>query len=466
MSKRMFIVLLGIAIFTSALVLITFNYWDGQTLMVWSVNNYDLLAEGRIRDFYVYTQMNLRGAIHPDGCSSPFMLIPQMIWNLPIWLTHYFNGNLYIATLPCIYWYKLFLLVMTGLCGFVCFKIVYQMTSDRKKGLWSFLLVVASAETILSTMYTGQDEIVYLFFGLAALYSILNDKKKAFIVWSTCAITCCPIMLIPFLTIEFLFEKKLFKLIRDVLITLSPNFLWSIISIGAPAKEKVSIDSGIYMNEMMNLNFINLPTGVCSVLAILIVLLFFKCYYTKMESVTDELSGYERKRMIIWYMTLSMALISFAMYNDFYRLLLYVPLVVILIMARKEEGNTSIGLFLLMILSYLRMFTGGYGDPQNINTIYTVKHKWIMAICNLTGSTKYDVYDGLNPKILEKLPVLGDFVSVMNAISVASIILILYIFFPKQKKVFEFPISKSISVVLYTLCMPLFMVIFFALLFK
>ena len=76
MSKRMFIVLLGIAIFTSALVLITFNYWDGQTLMVWSVNNYDLLAEGRIRDFYVYTQMNLRGAIHPDGCSSPFMLIP------------------------------------------------------------------------------------------------------------------------------------------------------------------------------------------------------------------------------------------------------------------------------------------------------------------------------------------------------------------------------------------------------
>ena len=466
MSKRMLIILLGIAVFTSIVMLITFNYWDGQTLMVWSVNIYDILAEGNIRDFYVYTQMNLRGAIHADGCSSPFMLIPQMIWNLPIWLTHYFNGNLDIVTLPCLYWYKLFLLIVTGLSGFVCYKIAYQMTDDKKKGLWSFLLVVASAETILSTMYTGQDEIVYLFFILAALYSILNDKKKAFIVWSTCAITCYPIMLIPFLTIELLSEKKLWKLIRDSIITLSPTILWAVISWGAEAKEKVSIDSSIYIDEVLNINTIALPTGLGSVFTILMVFILFGCYYTNLKGVTDETSDYERKRTLIWYMSLSMALISFAMYNDFYRLLLYVPLVVILILARKEEDNTSIGLFLLMIMSYTRMFAGGYDDPQNINTIYVIKHKWIMAICNITGSTKYDVYDGLYPKIVEKLPVLANFVTVANAISVVGILLVLYIFYPKQKKMFDFPISSKVSVVLYTLCMPLLMMVFFALLFK
>ena len=138
----------------------------------------------------------------------------------------------------------------------------------------------------------------------------------------------------------------------------------------------------------------------------------------------------------------------------------------ILILARKEEDNTSIGLFLLMIMSYTRMFAGGYEDPQNINTIYVIKHKWIMAICNMTGSTKYDVYDGLYPKILEKVPMLANFVTVANAISVVGILLVLYIFYPKQKKTFDFPISSKVSVVLYTLCMPLLMLVFFALLFR
>ena len=57
------------SIFTAIIMLLTFNYWDGQTLMVWSVSNWDILFEGRVADFYTEKIINTRGAIQLGGCS-------------------------------------------------------------------------------------------------------------------------------------------------------------------------------------------------------------------------------------------------------------------------------------------------------------------------------------------------------------------------------------------------------------
>lgn len=466
LNKKSFIVLAVISGITTLLMLLTFNYWDGQTLMAWSVNNYDILVEGRIRDFYIDKQVNLRGAIQTDGCSSPFMLIPQMIWNFPIWITHYFNGNLNVATLPCIYWYKLFLVVMTILCGCVCYKIIYQLTNDKNRATMGLLLMCATPEVILSTMYTGQDEVVYLFFILMALYSSINNKKRAFIVWSMCAITCCPIMLIPFTVMLFVKEKKILKIVMSYLIVFIPTILWEVISIGAPAKEVVGIDSGAFASGMMDLINFSSTTGMVSVAGVILVVLVFWCYYDKSSTFEVETVALNDSIQIIWYVAVSMILISFLMDNFFYRLLLYVPFVLILVLGSEKKRTLSLNMFLVSVLAYLRMFTGGYNSPQNMNTTYVARTNILMKICEMTGSTKYDVYDGLNDKILEKLPLLADYVTLMNAVIIAAALILLYINHPKNRREYELAIPVKVSVIFNVLCMPLFLFVFYGLLLK
>lgn len=449
------------------LMLLTFNYWDGQTLMVWSVSNWDILVEGRIRDFYVEKQLNLRGAIQTDGCSSPLMLIPQMLWNFPIWLTHYFNGNLYVGTVACVYWYKLFLVVMTVLCGGVCYRLIYLLSGGKKENaILGGLLVCASPEVLLSTMYTGQDEIVYLLFILLALYSALSNRKKSFLAWSVCAVTCCPIMLIPFGIILLLKEKRLSRIIADSLIVLLPTIVWALVSIGAPSKSEVAIDSGSFVSEMMELLGFNTTTGTASVAGIMLVLLACWCYFDNrysFDSTADANSQYG----VIWYVTAAMMLISFLMNNFFYRLLLYVPFIVILILGkeRKENDGLSLNLLLLTVLAYLRMFVGGYESPQNMNTSYVVKSSLILKICEWTGSTKYDTYDDLNSKMISRLPTLANYVSLMNATVIAIVLILLYVNHPRCRKEYEVTVPCKASAVGYILCMPLYLLVFYGLLF-
>ncbi len=453
--------LIIIAVATAILMLFTFNYWDGQTLMVWSVSNYDLLFEGRLNEFYTDKLLNVRGAIQTSGCSSPLMMIPQMIWDLPIWLTHYFNGNYYVGTLPCVFYYKLFLLLVTVCIALVVGRIIKEQTGDVNKSSLGIVLTMGSAQIMLSTMYTGQDEVVYLLFMLLSFWAAVKNQKKMMVLWGTLSVMCCPIMLVTYIVLVILSEKRFIRIISYIVISLLPNALWGLYSSGAADKEVVAIDDGDFIGKMLDMIVFPSTTGQVSLVGIIICIIVFTAYFKK-----DKEDGAPDFQTYIWYMSITIITITFLMDNFFYRLLLYVPFVLILILTNKRDENINLNIFLITLLEYLRMFTGGYESPQNLNTGYVALTGVMTKMLEATGSEAIEGYRYVVGKLVENFKVLGDLVPTFNAIALVCVALLLYINHEHNNRVYKLSISYKISTLLYVACMPLFMIVFYGILLR
>ncbi len=455
------VILIIISIITAVLMLLTFNYWDGQTLMAWSVSNYDLLFEGRLNEFYTEKIVNVRGAIQTDGCSSPLMLIPEMIWDFPIWVTHYFNGNYYVGTLPCVFYYKLFLFLTTACIAFVVSRIIYEQTDNKEKSFLGIILTMGSAQIMLSTMYTGQDEVVYLLFMLLSFWAAIKSNKKMMVLWGTLSVMCCPIMLVPYAVLVILSEKRFLHIISYIVISLLPNTLWNLYSRGVADKEIVAIDDGDFIGKMMDMIAFPTTTGLASVVGIILCIIVFTAFFkTDKENETSDFQTY------IWYMSATFISISFLMENFFYRLLLYVPFILILILTNKKEDNLNINLFLITVLEYLRMITGGYESPQNMNTSYVALTGVMTRLLNATGSEAIEGYRYVVGKLVENISVLGKIIPTLNAVILVCAALLLFINHERNSKVYKLEISYKLSTVINVACMPLFMMIFYAILFR
>lgn len=81
-----------VTILTTYLALITFEYWDLDSMTAWTMNFWDLFFEGRLNEFYEYTALNAHGAQHYN-CEGNFLwLLPWCLWNLPLWLATFGGG--------------------------------------------------------------------------------------------------------------------------------------------------------------------------------------------------------------------------------------------------------------------------------------------------------------------------------------------------------------------------------------
>lgn len=439
-----------------------FNYLDGQTIMVWSVGNWDLLVEGRWQDFYTDKALNLRGAMHNDlsaeGLISPFMYIIQMIWCLPIWLTHYFNGNLYIGTIGCVYYYKVLLFLVTLVMAYYCYKLAKELSGSGYKALMAGLLVLGSSEILLSTGYSGQDEIIYLCATIMALDALIRNKMKLFVGLSTFVVTLCPLMIVPLFAMLLLRQKNLFRVILDAVIMFIPSIIWALVSSGMEGKYTATT-----MNEQFEwiIDFLGIPVvnGSASLMVIVSLLVFVICFYSDSD-ITP--------RQIVWLSSLLPVYLSFFTNSLFYRSLIFVPFICILL-TMCEEKSYDLAILMMALLNYIRFFTLGIKSPMHMNTLYTGDNKVVVAFCQSFGSTKYEVYDPLVDKIIEKAPTLGDLGSCLNAVNVVAIVLLLWMTYSdknSEKLNSRTLISEKISFFAYMACIPVYLMIFFVLLIK
>lgn len=436
---------------------ITFNYMDTQTLMVWAVNNWDLLFEGRMSDFYTDKTVGMLGYIRGaspeapniEGSANPLMFIPQMLWCFPIWVTHYFNGNTYIGTLGCVYWYKLFLVLMTGVCAYYCYRIVKRISGDDFRACLAILIVMASSEVLLSTGYSGQDEIVYLSFTLIAIERLICDRYRQFIIWSTVAVTLCPLVILPLATALVLKQKNLLRIIADLILMMIPTGLWAVISRNMTR----TYEGHDHIGQVFD--YIQLPLvthGHASVFIIFLVLLLFYCYL-RQETDTSEL---------VWFTSLSVIWMSYLTDSYFYRLMLYIPFMAIMITSAKDD-NLSLKVLLITILEYARFFSVGIDNKIVMNTYYTVDSGWLKAICARAGSDQHTAYQGFVEQFFVYHPSLPQFAAVLNGVIFAIILILLWI---TRSSDHERISSKCnirglyVYVIVYSLCIPIYTLMF------
>lgn len=461
-DHKLYAILIGVTVLTSILMLISFEYIDTDSIAAWSLNFWDLLFKGRLDEFYQYTAENLRGADAANCYGNYLWLLPVCVWNFPLWVVHKLCGMMSVHYFFSICWTKLFWFFAHAVTALTCRKICLIFSGvGENGGIIAFLLVMASPEILLSTGYAGQDEIIYICLFTLALYYYLIEKWRKCYLLMVCCITLCPIMMIPCLVLLLLKEKNIVKLVGLTAGTMIPLILF----------ELLYRNDAIYQMAKKQNDFVKLIVEYLSAYRIMpeasemsysllaLIILYFVCYCIKKES--EE--AYQRK--VIHVVALAFFIISFLIPlipMDFYRMFLWVPFFVIL--ALTSSQNRSINLFLLTVITYgraVQMFQAGWTYTYVLNTKYVMP--WLKGLCGREQDTC--LWDYLCNFLSDKPIIIRLVLLVLPNIVMAAAILLLVINSVNFKKQCGVMISPKVSLVLYTVCMPLIMAAFWLMLF-
>lgn len=460
-ESRIYALLTAVAVLTGLLMLITFEYEDVDSLTAWSLNFWDLLFKGRLDAFYEYTAQNVHGAVHENCGGNYLWLLPLCIWNLPLWAAHSASGTLLVTNFFSICWTKLFWSLLQAATAYVSAKICAMMTSDREKVIMTFLLVMASPEILLSVGYTGQDEITYICLFVISFYFFLKGNWKRCYFLMACCVTLCPIMILPVLAVLLFREKRIIRLFLYVTGTVLPQIAFEILyrkDQAYQAARKVN-DFGQMMQGMLRGFVLQTNWGALSVAGILLCLLYFYCYFEKMP---EEKAEYHKT--VTYIVALVFVIVSFGMVNDFYRMFLYVPFLVIAIMISGQR--VEVNLFLLTAITYGRVFQAvGNNYPKSLNSVYLMKHSWITALCDFAGKTKY--LDSMEDSVClwSYMINLGGMLDLLCLIVetcvMGAVVVLLVINRRGYRKQYETKIAQNGILAAYTLCMPAVMICYY-----
>lgn len=461
-EKRNFYVFLAVvAVFTALLMLMTFEHEDVDSLAAWSFNFWDLFFKGRLDEFYSYTAQNIHGAAHKNCGGNYLFLLPLCIWNLPLWVVQTVSGALQTANFFSICWTKLFFLLLHAVTAYFSAKICTVISSDQNKAVLTMLLVMASPEILLSVGYTGQDEITYVALFVIAFYSFLKGYWKRCYAFMVCCVTLCPIMIIPVLAILLIREKRILRLVFYLLGTVLPLAAFEVLYRKDPVYQEVKHinDFTRMMRDMLSGSVLSTSWGTFSVAGIILCAVYFYCYFEHLPEKKDEYN-----KAAAYIVTLIFVIISFGMVNDYYRMFLYVPFFIIVIMTSGQDMGTNLLLFTGM--TYGRTFQAiGDNYPMCLNSVYIMKHSWISALCDHLGSDKYRAgFDG-SVCLWSYMIRLGDSLDflcfLIETCVLGAVVILLIINRCHFTKRYKTDIHQDMLLAVYTFCMPFIMVCYY-----
>lgn len=457
-----YLFLIGVAVLTDFLMLITFAYTDARSITAWSLNFWDVLFQGNLQEFYQYSTLNLRNAPHAVCGGNYLWLLPLCIWNLPLWGIHSLTGIMSVEGFFSLCWSKLFFLILMNVTAYFSYKICYKLTQDREKAFLTALLFLLSPEALLSVGYAGQDEIVYITLFVAALYCYFEGRWKWCYWLMFVCVTLCPIMALPVLALLLLKEKNVYKVAVQGAVMVLPLILFELFYRNDAVYQEVKQSNDFYrmVEGMLLTTKVTLNNRVISLCGILLCVILFFCYIAKEE----DNDAYRKK--VIYIMAGIFAAICFLMLpNRFYRMFLYVPFLLLLIMTAGK--NFGMNLLLFTVVTYGRAFFSLRAEyPQNMNTAYVIKNSWITKLCDLTGSTAYLAKTGkegvcLWTRFYESSPL---YQTLVSTCAFAAMLLLFIINNPKYRQDHEITIADRLLITACAMCMPILLAAFYGLL--
>lgn len=261
---------------------------------------------------------------------------------------------------------------------------IVTLAKEEKKII--AILFAISPEVLMSTMYAGQDEVMYLALYVIALYYFLEEKIIRAYICAAISAVFCPQMLIPFLALLMIREKSVVKIGSVVIGTMIPLFMFEFVY----RNNQIYIDNKLNLLDMIQ-DMLGKTSDLfsnASILGIIIVVILFICYVN--EFIWDE----EGKRNIIYINTLIFCAINVYASDHFYRLFTYVPFLILIIVLNKN--NKRMNMFLLLCLTYARTYIAcKTTGQQNMNTMYVFNDSLYAGIAAKLGSTTYGRHIGM-----------------------------------------------------------------------
>lgn len=333
-----------LVIVTGIFVFVTACSWDLQSLTVWSTNVWDVIADGRPREFYAYTMENVTNVHHNYMGSEIMSVLPWSIWNLPIWIMQRFFGKPIVDSAVMLAYSKLFLVLVEVIMLIYTKKIAEHITGDKNKAVWAVFLSASSTYLYLSVAYQGQNDIFMMCASVLAVNALLKNKEKAFIGWSVLAIAIKPFFVLPFLAVLMLYEKRVLRILGKTVVAVLGLVAQKLIFFGAPGYSE-SMNSGPAKQMLEDMFPKNLYTsfGDISFFAIALVLIYFYCY-TRNFGKSDLL---DKRKLLPKYIVYIITVVytSYLMFSpfSFYRLATLTPfLYIVLVQNRKMYLYNSI----------------------------------------------------------------------------------------------------------------------------
>lgn len=411
-----------IAISIALIMIVTYAYNDLKSLTIWSTNMLDVTFDLKINDYFSYTALNIFNAPHQYVSGTIYNFIPWAIWNIPIWILQRFL-NIPILTSPLsLIWSKLFLVSCLVLTLIFTYKIVLQLTKNISKAKWVIFLSLSFFYTYVGVFYAGQTDIMISLLGTLAIYALINKKDKLFLTFSAFAISIKYFFFFPYIAIVLLTEKKLSKIISKLFIGLLPTIVCSLICHFMPMYD---VSSGANPFYWMINDFIKgfIPIMNETTLSLFILGLLFTYFIAYIIKPKEE----EKNDFIIYFTTVPLMLIFMFTTYEFYRPILLMPFLYILISLKKENWHLNILLETIMTISSAFIMMG-HNQNYFFSTENGVKGSLITSIFNLENIKVSSIYNAAY-----KIPFYDILSSVFASILLGIMLILIVINYPRFK---------------------------------
>jgi hypothetical protein len=187
---------------------------------------------------------------------------------------------------------------MTMVAAHYSSKVVAHVTKDRKRAWLAWPLVLGSGELLISTCYAGQDEIIYLALMVMAVYYWMQKKQVKMVICGSISVILCPIMLIPYLILIMMREKRVVFILAQAavpfLVNAVFNFAYRNDAVYQYATSEMPgyVPLSTYIMEGVNLNGIGTGYSSLWVAGIIYVIALYVSYAKKTagEAESERLS--------------------------------------------------------------------------------------------------------------------------------------------------------------------------------
>lgn len=428
---------IGMTLLAYVVTSLLFKYEDIVTNTIWSVNFWDVLFGNGLSDYYRYGAENIRGSIHGTPDKSWITLCLEIVWVFPLWLYSTISGNMDVTGMKCILYMRLFLVLCVAIMCVYIYRIVKSFVdTDEESALLAVLLTVGSMEIYDSVAYAGQDEIVYLMLFVMGVYYRFVNKKYISLIINALVVAMCPIMLLPIVCINVLFEKRIVRFLVDCAVLFVPTLLFEFAykndEIYSAVKGTHTITT---FQNIMNSGVFQTTIGNVSIALIGICIIFYFGFVSNKKEET-------LKKQAVINGSLVLILLCFLSSTVWYRYCLYVPLLAVLISISRDNRDMKVLLFVIIgVLRFVASLSNFYNFSWQQLSSVSMKLFALApegGVVNVVGAAYDNTFYIIRPIIM------------------ASMIILMYLCFKKNDKENKCPLTWKTLVVIQSLGCMLF----------
>lgn len=341
---------------------LSFIYTDITETTRHGITLWNALADGKLRDFYLMNENILVSSRFGNSIAAVYdfpVYLVFAIWNLPLWIFEKITGAYALDTFIGLMWAKG--ISIPFLVGIYLYLIkIGKKISNQFSDETALLLCLSSTMFLVPILIMGQYDALSLLFVMMGVYGYISEDKKSFLIWFAVAITFKMFALFIFVPLVLLREKKIVRVIAEMLCGCSFLAVCKIIAklFFLPSQAASDYMSGHLLTFVFQ-SQIGFVYGSSSIFIMAYVVFCMYCYFKKVPE-KEELGRWALYVSFVGFALFFLTSLTHPQWS-----LLLLPFSTLLICCEKPEHQNvgmwidtifSIGLLLAQVIYYSWVF--------------------------------------------------------------------------------------------------------------